>query len=76
MDAQPGCLQRTALHVHRPCQSMTRSPRHLRTASRTACDVRPGTVQAVIAEGKWRTGDLGGKAKRSEFTNAIIDKLV
>lgn len=32
-------------------------------------------LQAVIAEGKWRTGDLGGKAKRSEFTNAIIDKL-
>lgn len=32
-------------------------------------------IQAVIAEGKWRTGDLGGKAKRSEFTAAIIDKL-
>ncbi|XP_030569691.1 probable isocitrate dehydrogenase [NAD] subunit alpha, mitochondrial isoform X2 [Drosophila novamexicana] len=30
---------------------------------------------AVIAEGKYLTGDLGGKAKCSEFTNEICSKL-
>lgn len=29
----------------------------------------------VIAEGKWRTGDLGGTASTSDFTKAIIGKL-
>ena len=31
---------------------------------------------ATIAERKYLTGDLGGKAKCSEFTNAICEKLV
>ena len=30
---------------------------------------------ATIAEGQYLTGDLGGKAKCSEFTKAIIDYL-
>jgi isocitrate dehydrogenase (NAD+) len=30
---------------------------------------------AVIAEGKYRTGDLGGTATCSDYTKAIIDKL-
>lgn len=30
---------------------------------------------AVIAEGKYRTGDLGGRASCSDYTKAIIDKL-
>lgn len=30
---------------------------------------------AVIAEGKYRTGDLGGKSTCSDYTKAIIDKL-
>lgn len=30
---------------------------------------------ATIKEGKFLTGDLGGKAKCSEFTKAIIEKL-
>uniref|UniRef100_A0A0K8SIU6 Isocitrate dehydrogenase [NAD] subunit, mitochondrial n=1 Tax=Lygus hesperus TaxID=30085 RepID=A0A0K8SIU6_LYGHE len=29
----------------------------------------------VIKEGTWRTGDLGGKAKCSEYTDAICQKL-
>jgi len=29
----------------------------------------------VIAEGKYRTGDLGGTAGTSDFTKAVIDKL-
>ncbi|XP_072084295.1 isocitrate dehydrogenase [NAD] catalytic subunit 5, mitochondrial-like [Arachis hypogaea] len=29
----------------------------------------------TIAEGKYRTADLGGKARTTEFTNAIIDHL-
>lgn len=29
----------------------------------------------VIKEGKYLTGDLGGKAKCSEFTNEICGKL-
>lgn len=29
----------------------------------------------VIKEGKYRTGDLGGKAKCSEFTNEICSKI-
>ena len=32
-------------------------------------------VLGVIAEGKWRTGDLGGNASTSDFTKAVIDKL-
>jgi isocitrate dehydrogenase (NAD+) len=32
-------------------------------------------VLGVIAEGKYRTGDLGGRATTSDFTKAIIDKL-
>ena len=32
-------------------------------------------VLATIAEGQYLTGDLGGKAKCSEFTKAIIDHL-
>lgn len=34
-----------------------------------------GAVLGVIADGKYRTGDLGGKAKCSEFTRAIIDYM-
>lgn len=30
---------------------------------------------ATIKEGKYNTGDLGGKGKCSEFTNAICEKL-
>jgi isocitrate dehydrogenase (NAD+) len=29
----------------------------------------------VIAEGKYRTGDLGGSASTTQFTNAICEKL-
>lgn len=29
----------------------------------------------VLTEGKYLTGDLGGKATCTDFTNAIIDKL-
>lgn len=32
-------------------------------------------VLGVIADGKYRTGDLGGKASTSDFTKAIIDRL-
>lgn len=32
-------------------------------------------VLGTIAEGKYRTGDLGGKSTTSDFTMAIIDKL-
>ncbi|QHO33303.1 Isocitrate dehydrogenase [NAD] catalytic subunit 5 [Arachis hypogaea] len=30
----------------------------------------------TIAEGKYRTADLGGKAKTTEFANEIIDHLL
>jgi isocitrate/isopropylmalate dehydrogenase len=30
----------------------------------------------VIREGKFRTGDLGGKATTSDFTQAICDAVV
>jgi isocitrate dehydrogenase (NAD+) len=32
-------------------------------------------AMSVIAEGTYRTGDLGGSATTSEYTKAIIDKL-
>lgn len=32
-------------------------------------------AMSVIAEGKYRTGDLGGSATTSEYTKAIIGKL-
>ena len=33
------------------------------------------SVRFVIKEGKWVTGDLGGRAKTNEYVNAIIDNL-
>ena len=33
------------------------------------------SVMKVMKEGRWITGDLGGKAKTTEFTAAIIDNL-
>lgn len=33
------------------------------------------SVLSVIADGKYRTGDLGGSSTCSDFTKAIIDKL-
>lgn len=32
-------------------------------------------VISTIADGKYRTGDLGGKSTCSDFTKAIIDRL-
>ena len=32
-------------------------------------------LEAVLVEGKVRTGDLGGSASTDEFTNAIIAAL-
>lgn len=32
-------------------------------------------VLATIAEGKYRTGDLGGNATTTDFTNSICEKL-
>jgi len=29
-----------------------------------------------MRERKWQTGDLGGKAKTTEFTQAVIDNLI
>ncbi len=34
-----------------------------------------GAIEAVYAEGRWLTGDLGGRATTKEYTNAIIDNL-
>lgn len=33
------------------------------------------SVFKVMKEGKYLTGDLGGKAKTTEYTKAIIDNL-
>ncbi|PNH12157.1 3-isopropylmalate dehydrogenase, chloroplastic [Tetrabaena socialis] len=35
-----------------------------------------GVTPSMNIEGKWRTGDLGGRASTTDFTKAIIDKLV
>ena len=32
-------------------------------------------IMKVMKEGKWITGDVGGKAKTTEFTQAVIDNL-
>jgi isocitrate dehydrogenase (NAD+) len=32
-------------------------------------------ILKTISEGKFRTGDLGGKASTSEFTNAVCDHI-
>lgn len=34
-----------------------------------------GAIEAVFAEGKWLTRDLGGRATTREFTDALIDRL-
>uniref|UniRef100_A0A7S0VFD1 Isopropylmalate dehydrogenase-like domain-containing protein n=1 Tax=Polytomella parva TaxID=51329 RepID=A0A7S0VFD1_9CHLO len=49
---------------------MLRHLGHMETAERIQ-----GACLAVIAEGKYRTGDLGGNATTSDFTKAVIDKL-
>lgn len=33
------------------------------------------SIYKVMREGKWLTGDLGGKAKTTEYTSAVIDNL-
>lgn len=33
-------------------------------------------VHEVIADGKWVTRDLGGKAMTTDYTKAILEKLV
>ncbi|RYR40619.1 hypothetical protein Ahy_A09g046370 [Arachis hypogaea] len=38
-------------------------------------DLIQNAILNTIAEGKYQTADLGGKAKTIEFTNAIIDHL-
>jgi isocitrate dehydrogenase (NAD+) len=47
--------------------------RHL-GLSAIADDVQAAAL-GVIGEGRYRTGDLGGKASCSDYTKAIIDKL-
>jgi len=48
----------------------------LRHVGHTAtADKLQAAVLGVIAEGKYRTRDLGGNATTSDFTKAIIDKL-
>jgi isocitrate dehydrogenase (NAD+) len=32
-------------------------------------------IETVYGEGKWLTGDLGGKANTKEYTDAVIDNL-
>lgn len=38
-------------------------------------DVIEQSCFAIIKDAKYLTGDLGGKAKCSEFTNAICEKI-
>ena len=47
--------------------------RHL--GRNTHADRIQKAVLAVIAEGKYRTGDLGGKASTTDFTKAVCEKL-
>ncbi|QHN76006.1 hypothetical protein HN51_053622 [Arachis hypogaea] len=47
--------------------------RHLNIQNKA--DHIQNAILNTIAEGRYRTVDLGGKAKTTEFTNAIIDHL-
>lgn len=47
--------------------------RHLRMVDKA--DMIQSAVLKTIAEGKYRTPDLGGSAKTTEFTSAIIDNF-
>jgi len=47
--------------------------RHMKLAAK-ADDIERA-VHAVLKEGKYRTGDLGGSASTTEYTEAIIDKM-
>jgi isocitrate dehydrogenase (NAD+) len=40
-----------------------------------AADRVENAVRNVLAEGKVRTGDLGGKSSTSEYTQAVMDRL-
>lgn len=46
-----------------------------RCCLRSCCCSIQQAVLGVIAEGKYRTRDLGGTATTSDFTKAVIDKL-
>ena len=47
--------------------------RHLKMVDKA--DLIQNAVLKTIREGKYRTGDLGGSAKTTEFTKAIIDNF-
>lgn len=47
--------------------------RHMKMADKA--DTIERAVHAVLKEGKYRTGDLGGSASTTEYTQAIIDKM-
>jgi len=53
------------MHTRPPC-----APR-----SHSCSEAIQASCLGVIREGKYRTGDLGGKASTSDFTRAIIDNL-
>ncbi len=38
-------------------------------------EIIEAAIYRTIEEGKWLTGDLGGKAKTTEYTKAIIDNI-
>lgn len=40
-----------------------------------AADRVEAAVRGVLADGKFRTGDLGGKSSTSEYTQAILERL-
>jgi isocitrate/isopropylmalate dehydrogenase len=40
-----------------------------------AADRVENAVREVLAEGKVRTGDLGGKSSTSEYTRAVMARL-
>ncbi|MGH9763877.1 MAG: isocitrate/isopropylmalate family dehydrogenase, partial [Blastocatellia bacterium] len=54
-------------------QTATLMLRHL--GERQAADSIQSALEKVLAEGKVRTGDLGGHAHTLEFTNAVIGAL-
>lgn len=66
---QINCVQRRAID----CLSADGEHRHMGLMD-IADNIEKATLN-TIAEGKYITGDLGGKASTSQYTEAILSKL-
>ncbi len=74
LPVRAACTAAAPLHAAGGCLPFSADSLPLPPAPQHADNIQ-NAVLGVIAEGKYRTGDLGGRATTTDFTKAIIDKL-